>query len=443
MNKNATCSRLTNLTIAPSHPQLPMNASTSFPQSRRQFIRTTSALLALPWLETFAVAGETAPPRRMVNVCTSFGLYGPSFFPQKAGRDYEPGDYLKVLADVRDKFTVFSGISHPDIGGDHASEVCFLTSAKRPRSSNFRNSISLDVVAAKHVGNATRFPLLALSTMEGGALTHTTTGAPIPAIYKPSEVFARLFLAGKATDVKKEMERLKRGQSVLDSMGSSFASLKNTLGNRDRQQIADYADAVRDMERQLQANEAWAVRPKPVVDEKPPEDPDSRRDIVGCSRLMFNLTRLALQTDSTRVVSIFIKGLEGPPLIEGVIEAHHTLTHHAHNAGKLAQLQIIERAEMAVFRDFLVSLRDTKEGAGSLLDSTQILLGSNLGDASGHGTSNLPILLAGGGYKHGQHIAGDTKNNTPLAKLFVNMLQRFGVETNMFGSGTGTIDGLV
>jgi len=419
-----------------------MNTLASSPHSRRQFIRSTSAFLALPWLESLAAAGEVQAPRRMVNICTSFGLYGPSFFPEKAGRDYEPSDYLKVLGDLRDKFTVFSGISHPDIGGDHASEACFLTSAKRPRSSNFRNSISLDVAAAKHVGNAARFPLLSLSTMEGGSLAHTATGAPMPALYRPSDVFARLFLAGKAKDVEKEIERLKRGQSVLDRMGSSFSSLSKTLGTHDQQQIADYADAVRDMERQLHANEEWAQRPKPVVDEKPPEDPDSRRDIVGCTNLMFRLAKLALQTDSTRVVSIFIKGLEGPPAIEGVQEAHHTLTHHAHNAGKIAQLQIIERAEMACFRDFLVSLRDTKEGAGNLLDSTQVLLGSNLGDASGHGTTNLPILLAGGGYRHGQHIAGDTRNNTPLAKLFVSMLQRFGLETSQFGSGNGPIDGL-
>jgi hypothetical protein len=411
--------------------------------SRRHFLRAGSAFLALPWLERLAVAGETAPPRRMVAVCTSFGLYGPSFFPQQAGEDYEPSDYLKVLAPLRDKYTVFSGISHPDIGGDHASEICFLTSAKRPRASNFRNTVSLDVVAAQHVGNATRFPLLSLSTMEGGGLTRTTTGAPIPSIYKPSDVFARLFLAGKAQDVEKEIERLKRGQSILDRMQSSFRSLNGTLGSRDQQQVADYADAVRDMERQLQANEAWALRPKPAIDEKPPVDPDSRHDIIGCTNLMFKLARLALQTDSTRVVSIFIKGLEAAPVIDGVNEAHHALTHHGHDAGKLTQLQIIERAEMAAFRDFLISLQDVKENGVSLLDNTQVLLGSNLGDASGHGTSNLPILLAGGGYRHGRHIAGDVKNNTPLAKLFVSMLQRFGVETDRFGSGNGTIAGLV
>src|SRR5258708_7102231 len=130
--------------------------------SRRHFLRSSSVLLALPWLESLARADEPAAPRRIVSVCTAFGLYGPSFFPEKAGRDYEPSDYLKVLGDLRGQFTVFSGISHPEIGGDHASESCFLTSAKRPTGAGFRNSVSMDYVAAKHSGNATRFPMLSL-----------------------------------------------------------------------------------------------------------------------------------------------------------------------------------------------------------------------------------------------------------------------------------------
>jgi hypothetical protein len=131
------------------------------------------------------------------------------------------------------------------------------------------------------------------------------------------------------------------------------------------------------------------------------------------------------------------------PPIEGISEDHHGLSHHGRNQAKIDQLRIIERAKMAVFRDFLAALRDTKEGATTLLDQTQVLIGSNLGDASSHNTSNLPILLAGGGWKHGQHIAGDRKNNTPLGKLFVSMLQRHGVETDRFGTGIGTMDGLV
>ena len=149
---------------------------------------------------------------------------------------------------------------------------------------------------------------------------------------------------------------------------------------------------------------------------------------------------MALQTDSTRVVTIFIKGMDEKPPIPGISEGHHGLSHHGRNPQKIAQLKIIEKIKMTAFRDFLTSLSDTKEGTGSLLDSTQVLIGSNLGDASGHGTANLPILLAGGGYKHGQHIAGDGNDNTPLGKLFVSMLQRFGVETDSFGSGNGTMN---
>jgi hypothetical protein len=419
-----------------------MNTTGSTPPSRRQFIRAGSALLLLPWLKSLAPGAEPAAPRRMVCVCTGFGLYGPSFFPEKAGRDYEASEYLKILDGLRDQFSVFSGISHPEIGGDHASESCFLTSAKHPNGSAFRNTVSLDFVAAKHVGSATRFPLLSLSTLEASPLTHTASGAGVPALDKPSDIFARLFLAGKPNEVERELARVKRGQSVLDRMGDRFASLKTRLSTSDQQQVADYTEAVRSMEKQLQADEAWVVRPKPVVAEPAPANVADRADVVGRARLLFNLTRLALQTDSTRVVSIFIKGMDLKPPIPGVTEDHHGLSHHGRNPAKIEQLRIVERTEMTAIRDFLVSLQDTKDGAGSLLDTTQVLVGSNLGDASSHGTSNLPILLAGGGFKHGQHIAGDPNNNTPLGRLFVSMLQRFGVETDKFGSGSGTIDGL-
>jgi hypothetical protein len=225
-------------------------------------------------------------------------------------------------------------------------------------------------------------------------------------------------------------------------MADRFASLKTRLGTGDQQQVADYTEAVRDMEKQLHADEAWVTRPKPKVDEPAPKDITDKSDVIGRAALLFRLTRLALRSDSTRVVSIFIRGMDLKPPIPGVNEDHHGLSHHGRNPAKIEQLRIIERAEMAAFRDFLVSLRDTREGAGTLLDQTQVLIGSNLGDASGHGTSNLPILLAGGGWRHGQHLAGDRADNTPLGRLFVSMLQRFGVETDSFGSGTGTISGL-
>jgi len=415
---------------------------------RRKFLRASGVLLTLPWLESLAPAQEKAPPKRMVQICTSFGLYGPAFFPVKAGRDYEPSEYLALLKELRNDFTVFSGISHPEIGGDHASEACFLTSAKNPTKGGFRNTVSLDYLASKFVAGATRFPLLTLSTLESSPLTYTPSGAGVSALARPSEIFARMFLAGNANEVKNEIDRLKRGQSVMDRMANRLAELNKTSSSLDKQTLADYSEAVRDMERQLLADEAWVNRSKPKVDEPQPNEGypspfSDRSDSIGRARVMLNLVRLAIKTDSTRVVSLFIKGMDEKPPIPGVTEGHHGLTHHGRNPAKIEQLKIVERLEVTVFRDFLKSLKDTKEAGQSLLDNTQVLIGSNLGDASGHGTSNLPILLAGGGYKHGQHIAGDVKNNTPLAKLFVNILQRFGVETNKFGSGTGAISELV
>jgi hypothetical protein len=414
--------------------------------SRRQFLRVGTSLLALPWLESLAIGAPAGlRPRRIVAICNNFGFYAPAFFPKEPGEHYTPSEYLEIMGDLRSKFTVFSGISHPNIGGDHASEACFLTSAQRPTAPGFRNTVSLDFLAAQQMGGATRFPLLSLETGEGAgaSLTYTASGATVPSLRKPSEVFGRLFLAGKPKEVEAELARMQEGRSLLDRMGERFSDLGRRLSERDRQQVADYTEAVRELEKQLQANEAWATRPKPTVEEEPPVDSDNRADIIGRSRLMFKMIRLALQTDSTRVISLAIRGQDSRPPIEGVEEAHHNLSHHGNDPIKIEQLKAIERAQMRAVRDFLADLDATPDGAGTLLDATQVLLGSNLGDASWHGTSNLPVILAGGGWKHGRHVAGDRKNNTPLGKLFVSMLQRFGVETDAFGSGRGTIDGLV
>ena len=414
---------------------------------RRRFLQCGSVCLALPWLESLATAAEAEAPKRMVSICTDFGLYGPAFFPKQPGKDYEASEYLAILDDLRDRFTVFSGISHLEVGGDHASVSCFLTGAKHIGKGGFRNSVSLDYLAAQHVGTATRLPLLGLSTANGSPLTHTPTGAGVPAMERPSAVYAKLFLAGKKQDVAKEIERLRNGRSVLDRMADRFGSLRASVSAADKQQIDDYTEAVRALEKQLLADEEWVHLPKPTVDIQPPNEAypspfADAQDLVGRAKVMLDLARLALKTDSTRVVSLFIRGAEGKPPIEGLSEAHHRLTHHGQDPVLIEQLKVLERRKMEVFRDFLVGLRDDKESGRSLLDTTQVLIGSSLGDASSHNTSNLPILLAGGSHRHGGHIAGDTRNNTELGKVFVSMLQQFGVEIDTFGSVRGGISEL-
>ena len=415
--------------------------------NRRAFLKAGSAVLALPWLESLCQGKETSPPSRLVSICTGFGLYGPAFFPAnpQTGNDYQTSEYLKVLDGLRDQFTVFSGISHPEIGGDHASESCFLTAAKHPRRPGFRNTVSMDYLAAKHVGTATRFPLLTLCTDDGGArLSYSHSGAAISSEYSPSRLFQKLFLEGNKKQIDAEIYRLEQGKSVLDRMNQRFSSLRPKLSVRDQQQLADYTEAVREMEKQLHANREWINKPKPQVNQDKPTDIGDRSDVMGRARLMLQMVKLAVQTDSTRVCTLMIRGMDLTPPIEGITVNHHDLSHHGNNKTKIKDLKVIETVEMGVFRDFLQSLRDTKEAGGTLLDHTQVLVGSNLGDASGHGTSNLPILLAGGGWKHGQHVAGDRNpsKNTPLCNLFVSMMQRFGLEIDSFGSSTGTINGL-
>lgn len=411
---------------------------------RRHFVQTGAAVLVLPWLESLAQAADGAPPKRMVCINTEFGLYGPAFFPKQAGKEYQPSEYLQLLGDLRKEMTVFSGISHPDIGGDHASANSFLTSAKHPRRPGFRNTVSIDYLAAKHVGVATRFPLLTLNTDGGGgAMTRTPSGAPVMPQHSPSKLYAAMFLAGNPKQVEQEIARLKQGQSILDHMAERLAALEGKLSRSDRRQLADYTEAVREMEQQLHANEEWASRPKPQVDAPKPVDNSNKADIIGRAELLLGIIRLALQTDTTRVCTLFMRGMDLTPPDLPVSENHHGLSHHGRNPDKIRELKIIESAQMKMFGKFLTSLRETPGGGGgSLLERTQVLIGSNLGDASGHGTTNLPILLAGGGWKHGQHIAGDVDDNTPLCNLFVSMMRQFGMEVEKFGSSTGTMTDL-
>ena len=158
--------------------------------------------------------------------------------------------------------------------------------------------------------------------------------------------------------------------------------------------------------------------------------------------LMYDMMHLALETDSTRLITFYDTGMNAVPRIKGVDTDYHMLSHHAKDPGKIAQLTILETEVMKVFAQFLKKLASSHEGDASLLDTTMVLFGSTLGNASSHDTKNMPIILAGGGFKHGQHLAFDQQNNYPLPKLYVSMLQRLGIETDVFADFQGTMTGL-
>ncbi len=416
---------------------------------RRTFLRTASLSVVLPGFTSLAPlsrsSGEShAIPRRMICICAPLGLHPDHFFPDQVGRDYALSPYLEVLRDFREQFTVVSGLAHAGMSSSfaHQASASFLTGAPGAGRPGFRNSISLDQFAADFIGSQTRFPSLSLSGEGAGGLSWTRTGALIAADNMPSRVFARLFLEGKATDVQEQIRRIEDGRSILDGVSDQAKSLRSGLAANDRDKLDEYLTSLRELEQRMVKDESWARKPKPKVNVEPPKDIPNASDLIGRTRLLFDLSHLAFQTDSTRLITIMLAGSSFAPPIQGVTLGHHDLSHHGKDPSKLEQLKIVEIETMKTVRDLIAKLEQSSEDGDSLLDRTTVFLGSNLGDGSSHSTKNLPVLIAGGGFKHGQHLAFDPDNPPPLCNLYVSMLQRLGIETDRFSSSTGTLTGL-
>ena len=421
--------------------------------SRRQFLRGAGVALALPLLDSMRPAFARTPaadakPRRMIGICNNLGLLPEHFFPAEAGRGYRLSPYLEHLKDHRGDFTVFSGVSHPDVDGGHPADNCFLTAAPHPSSGGFRNTISLDQHIAERIGNRTRFPSLTLGVnVSAGtrSLSWTGSGALIPCEEKPSAVFRRMFVQGSKSEVEAQVRKLEGGQSILDAVAGQTKDLQRNLGPRDKDRLEQYFGSVRDLEERLHAAQAWELKPKPKTAAQAPQDPASPREYMEKVRLMYDMARLAFESDSTRCVTLMLDSVNSPVIELGetkLTDAYHNLSHHGKSAAKLGQLKAIDESHMKLLAGLFGNLKSVREDGDTLLDRTMILYGSNLGNASTHVTTNMPVLFAGGGFKHGQHLAFDTTRNYPLPNLFVSMLQRMGIEAGKFASGTGTMRGL-
>ena len=428
-----------------------MNVLTRPEVSRRVFLRGTGVALALPFLDAMcparAAAAPGVPPRRMLAICNNLGLLGRHFVPTGVGRDYVASPYLEVLQPYRERFTVVSGTSHPNVDGGHPADVCFLTAAPHPGSGSFRNSVSLDQHLAERIGTLTRFPSLTLAVnTRTRSLSCTGTGVAIPPEDKAADVFRQLFVQGTPAEIEAQDRELATGRSILDAVAGHAKALERTVGARDRDRLDQYFTSVRSLEQRLQASREWARRPKPVVDAAVPVDPDDPGAYMEKVRILYQLAALAFETDSTRLITLMLDSV-ATPVVEGlgdtkITEGYHNLSHHGKSEEKLAQLEALDRWQMKLLAGLYGALEAAPEGGESLLDRTMVLYGSNLGDANAHTCSNMPILLAGGGFKHGQHLAFDTERNYPLPNLFVSMMQRMGIEEDRFASSTGTMRGL-
>jgi hypothetical protein len=412
---------------------------------RRTFLRGTGVALAVPWLSAMAPAfggGPAGPSRRFVAMTLGLGLVAENLNPAQAGTAYEPSLYLEPLQDIRDSFTVISGASHPGVSGGHRAESSLLTAAPMTASAQTRNTISLDQLLAKHLGDQTRFPSLVLGLSGSNSPSYTENGSMIPAEDSPARLFTRLFVADSPAERRRQAERARQGRSIMDLVADDTRALERQLGPGDRDRLDAYFTSVRELERRLVESEAWVNRPKPAVDITKPVDIGNPNDFVGRQRLMSDMIRLALVTDSSRFITLHLGGSGGVVPIEGVDEGYHSLSHHGLDADKLAQLALVETEIVRAWGDFLRGLAAAKEDGGSVLDRTTVLLTSNLGNASSHDNKNMPVLVAGGGFRHGSHVAFDRQRNHPLPNLFVSVLNRTGLETESFATSTGAMPGI-
>lgn len=407
--------------------------------SRRAMLRGAGITLGLPLLEAmtpaFAAVKEAKQAKRFVGMSLALGLHNPNLVPEGAGRDYKPSRYLAGIQDLREDFTVVSGSSHPGVTGGHTAEGSIFSACPNARGSTTRNTISLDQLMAKHLGHETRFPALVLNTNSQTSPSYTENGTMIPAENSAMKLFTRLFVNDTPAEQERQAELIRQGRSVMDVVGAEAKSLQRELGAGDRDKLDAWFTSVRDLEQRLAANEAWTHKPKPKVALKPPTQ-IPRDNEVEVDRIFLDIVHMAMVTDSTRFITLHVTGnnVQG---IEGVDESYHTLSHHGMDADKLEQLARVEQGVINTWAAFLRKLKTDK-----LLDDTMVLLTSNLGNASSHDNKNMPVLFAGGGFKHGQHLAFDQKDNYPLPNLYLSMLHRLGMQDEAFATSTGEMSGL-
>ena len=403
----------------------------SHPVDRRRFLQGMGVVLALPWLESAAMA-DAPRTKRLVCVGNHLGFYPGNFFPKAAGKDYVPTSTLKPLEEHRDDLTVFSNLDH-GLNGGHRAVQGFLTSIKKEEAAGFpEKNISLDQIAAEHVGSSTRFPSINTGIVNGTDMCWTRAGVHVPPVNNPATLFRGLFVNSSQRERQAQRTRLKHRGSVLDALRDSANALNRTLNTVDRNKLDQYLTSVRDVERRLQMSKKWLNRPKPKPSMS--EVLDEERQHIDEVALFYDLMALALQTDSTRVATLETgMGFRTEELDLGF--GYHGLSHHGKSDDRIGQLRVVEAFLTTKLSGFISRLKEAQ-----IFDNTLVVFGSGMSDGSSHSNRNLPVLLAGGDLEHKGHLVcpAEQHKRVPLSNLWLSLLQWFGSEADRFGRSTGT-----
>ncbi len=419
---------------------------------RSFFLRSAGATIALPFLESLssrvlaaggalgARATDATRPVRMVAIGNLFGFYQPEFFPERPGPGYAMPRLLKPLEPHRQDFTLFSGLDH-DVKGGHFAIHSFLSGVLSADARGRPDgNITLDQRAAESVGSATRFPSLTIGSedgIHGGCqMCWTRSGTRVPPVPGPRELFRKLFVSDAVDDLARTRDRYDLKASILDAVRGDAKSLARRLDRDDREKLDEYFTSVREVERRLELGRHWSAIPKP----EPPFAEPRNTNMVDDLPLLYDLMALALQTDSTRIATLEIGGGFEASYFD-IKSDYHALSHHGQRRERIDSLLVIEEYQMRQFARFLARLKAIPDGDRTLLESTMVLFGSGMANANSHTNTNLPIIIAGGGFPHGEFREMPRKgiNRAPLCNLYVSMLQRFGIETDAFGTSTGSL----
>ncbi|HAH98128.1 MAG TPA: hypothetical protein DCO70_02260 [Verrucomicrobiales bacterium] len=417
--------------------------------NRRHFLRGLGGVcLALPSFESLqGTEFNASKAKRFVCVSPNYGMHPSGFFPEKTGDDYVMPKLLKPLEKHRSDFSVFNNLDHPGVGGGHGCSNTFLNGMElRDTKDQPQRLHSLDQLLSEKIGQQTRFPSLRLGA---GGVSWSRAGIILPTEGSPSKIFAKLFLEDNPKVKASQRKFLDEDGSILDVVYADAKRLGARMAKIDQAKLDEYLTAVREVERKLQRRATWIDVPKPQASSKVIEGNDEL--VVDLNYpyntpVMYDLVVLALQTQSSNVITFGHPGGNRLFPFEGVELGYHSLTHHGKRPDLLRQLTIIESYYIRHFARFLDRMKATKDADGrSLLESTVILFGSGMGNASSHSSRNLPILLSGGGFKTGQHHRFERigRDGRPLCDLFVSILQRLGVETDRFSTSKGNLNHLI
>ena len=416
--------------------------------SRRAFLRAGSVCLALPAFESLYGADESRPKaKRFLCVAPTYGMNPGGFFPQQTGADYVMPRLLKPLERHRKDFTIFSNLDHPEVGGGHGCSNTLLNGMELKDTKDQPQRLhSLDQFLAEKIGQHTRFPSLRLGS---GGVSWSRSGVILPSEGSPSRVFARMFLNENSKTKSRSRELLREDASILDVVRKDAHRLNARLAKTDQDKLDEYLTSVREVERKLQRRNEWIDVLKPKVSDEVIKGND---DVVVDlnypynTPIMYDLIILALQTNTTNVITFGHPGGNRLFPFDGIELGYHSLTHHGKRPDLLKQLTIIELYYAQQFARFLDRIKVAQdEGDRPLLDSTVVMFGSGMGNSSSHSSRNLPIMIAGGGFKTGQHYRFERhgRDGRPLCDLYVSMLQQLGVESDHFSTSKGNLNELL